>query len=178
MSPDGGGAGGDRGGRPGGERHDAVPGRRSSSRWPSSPASWAQFLSSFGLTMACAIMVSLLVGVHPHADAVLALPAAREQQRTPSREAWFFRPIDRGYTAVLRWSMRHRWLIVAAAAALTIASIPLLGRFVGTSFMPEDERGDFEVNIKTPPGWSLARTDAVVARDRAAGPADARRRSI
>ena len=124
------------------------------------PGIMGSFLESFGLTMAGAIMVSLLVGftLTPMLSSrfLRAAPA-----KGPSREAWFFRPIDRGYTAVLRWSMRHRGVIVVAAI-LTIVAIPLVGRIVGTSFIPEDDRGDFEVNIKTPPGYTLARTDAVV----------------
>ncbi len=124
------------------------------------PGIMGSFLQSFGLTMAGAIMVSLLVGF-----TLTPMLSSRFLRRVAgkglSREAWFFRPIDRSYTAVLRWSMRHR-LVVVLAAILTIAAIPLMGRFVGTSFIPEDDRGDFEVNIKTPPGYTLARTDAVV----------------
>jgi HAE1 family hydrophobic/amphiphilic exporter-1 len=124
------------------------------------PGIMGSFLKSFGLTMACAIMVSLLVGF-----TLTPMLSSRFLKRTPgkgpSREAWFFRPIDRSYTAVLRWSMRHRWLVVLAAL-LTIAAIPLIGYFVGTAFIPADDRGDFEVNIKTPQGYTLARTDAVV----------------
>jgi HAE1 family hydrophobic/amphiphilic exporter-1 len=124
------------------------------------PGIMGSFLESFGLTMAGAIMVSLLVGFT--LTPMLASRFLRPHTgKGLSREAWFFRPIDRSYTAVLRWSMRHRWLVVVAAM-LTIAAIPLIGRIVGTSFIPEDDRGDFEVNIKTPPGYTLTRTDAVV----------------
>jgi HAE1 family hydrophobic/amphiphilic exporter-1 len=124
------------------------------------PGIMGSFLKSFGLTMACAIMVSLLVGF-----TLTPMLCSRFLKNDPhkgkSREAWFFRPIDRGYTTVLRWAMRHRgWVVLAAL--LTIASIPLIGRFVGTAFIPADDRGDYEVNIKTPQGYTLARTDAVV----------------
>jgi HAE1 family hydrophobic/amphiphilic exporter-1 len=122
------------------------------------PGVMGQFLSSFGLTMAGSILVSLLVAftLTPMLCSRFLVPTGGG---TISREGRFFRPIDRGYEALLHWAMRHRWVVVALALT-TVASIPVLGRFVGTSFVPEDERGDFEVNIKTPPGWSLARTDA------------------
>ena len=122
------------------------------------PGVMGQFLSSFGLTMAGSILVSLLVAftLTPMLCSRFLVPTGGG---TISREGRFFRPIDRGYEALLHWAMRHRWVVVALALT-TVASIPVLGGFVGTSFVPEDERGDFEVNIKTPPGWSLARTDA------------------
>jgi len=124
------------------------------------PGIMGSFLKSFGLTMAGAIMVSLLVGF-----TLTPMLCSRFLTHTagkgPSREAWFFRPIDRGYAAVLRWSMQHRRLVVLAAV-LTVLAIPLIGHFVGTSFIPEDDRGDFEINIKTPQGYTLSRTDAVV----------------
>ena len=124
------------------------------------PGIMGSFLESFGLTMAGSIMVSLLVGF-----TLTPMLSSRFLQHSAgkglSRESWFFRPIDHGYAALLRWSMRHRWLVVAAAI-VTVAAIPLIGRIVGTAFIPEDDRGDFEVNIKTPPGYTLGRTDAVV----------------
>ncbi len=124
------------------------------------PGIMGSFLKSFGLTMACAIMVSLLVGF-----TLTPMLCSRFLKRDPakgsSREAWFFRPIDRGYSVVLGWTMRHRWLVVFAAL-LTVASIPFIGRLVGTAFIPDEDRGDFEVNIKTPQGYTLTRTDAVV----------------
>ena len=126
------------------------------------PGIMGQFLKSFGLTMAGAIMVSLLV-----AFTLTPMLCSRflrhERGKKLSREAWYFRPLEAGYAAILRWSMRHRWVVVLAAV-LTIASIPVIGRHVGFAFMPQDEQGDFEVNIKTPQGYSLARSDALAQR--------------
>ena len=124
------------------------------------PGIMGSFLKSFGLTMAGAIMVSLLVAF-TLTPMLCSRFLRRSTEKRASREAWFFRPIDRGYTAALRWAMQHRWLVVIAAV-VTIASIPLMARFVGTAFIPEDDRGDFEINIKTPQGYTLERTDAVV----------------
>jgi HAE1 family hydrophobic/amphiphilic exporter-1 len=124
------------------------------------PGIIGSFLKSFGLTMACAVMVSLLVGF-----TLTPMLCSRFLKRVPhkgsSREAWFFRPIDRAYTRTLRWAMRHRWAVVLGAL-LTIASVPLIGHFVGTAFVPADDLGNYEVNIKTPQGYTLARTDAAV----------------
>ncbi|MFI5396388.1 MAG: efflux RND transporter permease subunit [Candidatus Binatia bacterium] len=124
------------------------------------PGIMGSFLKSFGLTMACAILVSLVVGF-TLTPMLCSRFLKRDAHKGPSREAWFFRPIDRGYATLLRFAMRHRWLVVLVAL-LTMASIPLIARFVGMAFIPADDIGGFEVNIKAPQGYTLARTDAVV----------------
>ncbi|HXW84078.1 MAG TPA: efflux RND transporter permease subunit [Candidatus Binataceae bacterium] len=120
-----------------------------------------RFLNSFGLTMAFSILVSLLVGftLTPMLCSRF-LPEARPARRQ-SRESAFFRPIENGYERALEWSLDHRWVLVLSAFAL-VASIPLLARLVGASFMPDDDSSEFAINLQTPPGYSLAHTDEVV----------------
>ena len=119
------------------------------------------WLSSFGFTMAFAIMVSLLVSftLTPMLCARF-LPKQTEGQGHSSRESAFYRLFDRSYMAMLTWSMRHRWVIVCLTLGLFIAT-PWIATLVSPSLMAKDDRGEFEVNIKTPPGYSLAMTDAV-----------------
>ncbi|HEY6419409.1 MAG TPA: efflux RND transporter permease subunit [Candidatus Binataceae bacterium] len=120
-----------------------------------------RFLGSFGITMAFAIMVSLLVAftLTPMLCARF-LPRAGSGKRN-SREWRGFKWMETHYDTALRWSLDHRWVLVAASIAL-VASIPFLGKVVGATFMPDDDASEFEVNIQTPPGYSLAHTDAVV----------------
>ena len=120
-----------------------------------------RFLNSFGLTMAFAIMVSLLVGftLTPMLCSRFLPPASAVKKR--SRESRFFRPIESLYERGLEWSLDHRWVLVAGSVAL-MASIPVLGKIVGATFMPDDDSSEFAVNIKTPPGYSLLHTDEVV----------------
>ena len=127
------------------------------------PGVTGRFLNSFGVTMAFAIMVSLLVSftLTPVLCAKWLSPADPEKHKEKSRESRLFRPIDRGYVALLSWSMRHRLAVVAIAIAL-VAAIPMLGRMVGASFMPEDDRAEFEVNVRFPQGVSLERVDSIL----------------
>ena len=82
-------------------------------------------------------------------------------QRThSSRESRFYGPIDRSYTAMLKWSMCHRWAIVCLTLGVFV-STPFIASLVRPSLMAGDDRGEFEINIKTPPGYTLAQTDAV-----------------
>jgi HAE1 family hydrophobic/amphiphilic exporter-1 len=120
-----------------------------------------RFLNSFGLTMAFAIMVSLLVAftLTPMLCSRY-LPRPGELKKRAKKSS-FFGAIERWYEVALRWALAHRGLIVALSIALVI-SIPFLAKIVGATFMPDDDSSEFAVNIRTPPGYSLAHTDAVV----------------
>jgi len=120
-----------------------------------------RFLNSFGLTMAFAIMVSLLVAftLTPMlCSRYLPRPSAIKRKSHDSR---IFKWMEEWYDVALRWSLDHRWIIVAVSIALVV-SIPTLGRMVGATFMPDDDTSEFAVNVKTPPGYSLLHTDSVV----------------
>jgi hydrophobic/amphiphilic exporter-1 (mainly G- bacteria), HAE1 family len=120
-----------------------------------------RFLNSFGLTMAFAIMVSLLVAftLTPMLCSRY-LPRPGEIKRK-SRDSPIFKWMEERYEVALRWALNHRWIVIATSVALVL-SIPTLGRMVGASFMPDDDTSEFAVNIKTPPGYSLLHTDSVV----------------
>src|SRR5215211_5059482 len=134
-----------------------------------------RFMSSFGLTSAFAIAVSLLVSftLTPMLAARLikrsddAKERAVERHTEPadhgSKESRFYRPIDRTYTKLLTWSMNHRWTIVLACV-LVIASIIPLFKFVGKNFLPVDDQAQFEINVRAPEGYSLANTSNLAER--------------
>jgi HAE1 family hydrophobic/amphiphilic exporter-1 len=119
------------------------------------------WLSSFGFTMAFSIMVSLLVAftLTPMLCSRF-LPKNLTAHEHSSRESKLYGLLDRGYGGLLAWSLRHRWVIVCLAIGV-LAATPVIGKHVRTSMMSNDDRGEFEINIKAPPGYSLAQTDAV-----------------
>jgi len=120
-----------------------------------------RFMNSFGLTMAFAIMVSLLVAftLTPMLSSRFLKPPApgKKHSRDWRAEKW----IEDHYARALEWSLDHRWVIVATAVALVV-SIPLVGKLVGGDFMPDDDSSEFAAQIKAPPGYSLERMDEVV----------------
>jgi HAE1 family hydrophobic/amphiphilic exporter-1 len=120
-----------------------------------------RWLSSFGFTMAFSIMVSLLVAFTLTPMLCSRFLSKRLASHAhSSRESRFYGIIDRVYTRMLEWSMRHRWAIVCLTIGIFIAT-PWIGKHVRSTMMANDDRGEFEINIKTPPGYSLAQTDAV-----------------
>ncbi len=125
------------------------------------------FLKSFGLTMAFAIAVSLLVSF----TITPALSARMFRGGVGTRfDAWlehlvnlFYRPVEAIYMVLLRFSMRHRWIIVLGCFGILFA-VPTLMKIVQKSFLPPVEEAEFVVNIRTPEGTSLAATDLMAER--------------
>ena len=134
-----------------------------------------RFMSSFGFTASFAIAVSLLVSftLTPMLAARLIrrsddaqegpLERALEPADHGSKQSRFYRPIDRFYTRMLHWSMTHRWLIVLACVLVIVSILPLF-LFVGKNFLPVDDQSQFEINVRTPEGYTLAATSALSER--------------
>ncbi|HEY8226189.1 MAG TPA: efflux RND transporter permease subunit [Pyrinomonadaceae bacterium] len=134
-----------------------------------------RFMSSFGLTSAFAIAVSLLVSftLTPMLAARLIKRSDDEKERAferhtepadhGSKESRFYRPIDRTYTHLLTWSMGHRWVIVVACLIVIVSIVPLF-MFVGKNFLPVDDQAQFEVNVRAPEGSTLPATSTLAER--------------
>ncbi|HVF87180.1 MAG TPA: efflux RND transporter permease subunit, partial [Pyrinomonadaceae bacterium] len=109
-------------------------------------------------------------GSETTAEAVpVEAPASRETpEPSPhaghsSKESRWYRPIDRTYTWLLGWSMAHRWVVVLMCVIVIVSIVPLF-MFVGKNFLPVDDQSQFEVNVRTPEGSTLAATSALVER--------------
>lgn len=118
-----------------------------------------RFLSSFGLTMAFAILVSMVVSfVLTPALAARWLKSHGGPKSGLQRLAdWFYHPIEAAYMRLLGFSMRHRWLIVVASVLVLVSIVPL-GAAVPKSFLPVNDEAEFEVILRSPEGSSLAVT--------------------
>jgi len=128
-----------------------------------------RFMSSFGLTAAFAIAVSLLVSftLTPMLCSRLFKSVPRGAHAGGSKESRLFRPIDRAYAGMLRWSMAHRKVVVLVCLVVVLAIVPMF-MVIGKNFVPEDDRSAFEVSIRAPEGTSLASSINIatqVARD-------------
>jgi hydrophobic/amphiphilic exporter-1 (mainly G- bacteria), HAE1 family len=126
-----------------------------------------RFMSSFGLTSAAAIAISLIVSftLTPMLAARWIRPV--QHKTGPAHEdasrRGFYRHIDRVYFAMLRWSMAHRWLIVTASTLVVLSIVPLF-RMSGLNFTPVEDESRFQVSVRLPVGSSLAATQSLVDR--------------
>ena len=123
-----------------------------------------RFMSSFGLTAAAAIAVSLIVSftLTPMLAARWIKPVDADHEPDESRRG-FYRHIDRVYTRMLEWSMAHRWVIVVTCA-IVIASVYPLYRASGVNFTPVEDESRFQVSFRLPVGSSIAATQSLIER--------------
>ena len=119
-----------------------------------------RFMKSFGLTMAFAIMVSLLVSftLTPMLSARWLKVDAHGTDEHASKDSRVFHAVDVFYTRLLEWSMAHRAIVAGVAVLVLLSSVPLF-MMANKNFMPQDDQSEFEVNLRAPEGTSLESTE-------------------
>src|SRR5207245_10029118 len=92
-----------------------------------------RFFHSFGLTVAVAIMISLLISF-----TLTPALSARVLRRLPPERAHggrLYRAFEAAYGRLLAWSPRHRWVSVLVSLGTVLSPVPLI-HVVGTPFVP------------------------------------------
>src|SRR5262249_47446710 len=104
-----------------------------------------RFMKSFGLTMAFAIMVSLLVSftLTPMLAARWLKIQKRGKDSHSSKESRVFRVVDGVYARLLDWSMAHRGVVAGIAVLVLLSSVPLF-KIVDKNFLNNDDQSEFE----------------------------------
>ena len=113
-----------------------------------------QYFKQFGLTVAIAVFFSLIVA----------------RLVTPVVAAYFMKPhgggmvaegrILRAYTALVRWSVDHRWLTVGAGVVLFVLSL-WSTQLLPSGLIPAEDTGRSLLAVELPPGSRLDDTQAV-----------------
>jgi hydrophobic/amphiphilic exporter-1 (mainly G- bacteria), HAE1 family len=122
-----------------------------------------RFMYSFGVTMAFAIAVSLLVSftlTPMMAARYLRREDLNEAEGHGTRERGFYAIIERGYMAMLGWSMKHRWVIITLMAIVLFSTGPLF-TIVDKTFLPYDDEGQFAITVRAPEGASVQTTQTI-----------------
>ncbi len=119
-----------------------------------------RFFHSFGLTVAFAILVSMVVSFT--LTPALSARVLRRRGGKAVHGGRFYRVLERGYEGILGWSLGHRWIIVVASIVTFLLTFPLF-HVVGKTFLPLDDTSEIEVSIRTPGGFTLAETARVCA---------------
>ncbi|MDI1240924.1 MAG: efflux RND transporter permease subunit [bacterium] len=147
-----------------------------------------RFMSSFGLTAAAAIAVSLIVSftLTPMLAARWIKPKDRDNEHGEvepvehptgevsmaeevggsghdSKAGWLYKKVDASYTWLLKLSMRFRWVVVLICV-ITVGSIYPLYKYVGMAFLPDEDESLFQVNVRGPQGTSLSATQSILDR--------------
>ncbi|MEN6304057.1 MAG: efflux RND transporter permease subunit, partial [Armatimonadia bacterium] len=134
-----------------------------------------RIFQSFGLTMAFAILVSLLIAftLTPMlCSKWLRRPRQQESDKpgeptrksaSHSEKSGLFARVEGFYGTVLNWSLHHRWAVVTIAVVVFLTIVPL-GKAVKVNFIPDDDESRYVVSVRAPEGTSLSATEDLMNR--------------
>ena len=79
--------------------------------------------------------------------------------------SWIFQSlyklVARAYSPLLRWSLKHRAVVVITAVVIFAATMSLIPR-LGTELIPQLSQGEFNVDLRLAPGATLDETDRAI----------------
>jgi HAE1 family hydrophobic/amphiphilic exporter-1 len=119
-----------------------------------------QFLRSFAVVVTFGVLVSLFVSL-----TLTPMLCSRYLQvrKKHGRVYWLlehaFERLDRFYRSSLAWALAHRWKVLAGAALITAAVVPLF-KLLPTELAPQADEGRFLIGIRTPLGSSIHYTES------------------
>ncbi|WP_437206252.1 efflux RND transporter permease subunit [Planctomicrobium sp. SH664] len=122
-----------------------------------------RFFSSFGLTVAFAILMSLFVSftLTPMLCSRFLKLEASHGGEAASKSGWIYQVIDKAYGYSLRFALRHRILTMFVCLLVVLSTVPIAS-VMGVNMVPRDDQSEFQVSITTPEGYTLQRAAAVV----------------
>ncbi len=125
-----------------------------------------KFFKEFGLTVAAAVLVSLVVSftIDPMLSARFAQKVDRDRP-AKMRAHWFYGPptrffeaMDATYLTILTWALSHRKTVVGLALLVFLSSLGLPA-FMGTEFFQRGDQGKFEAIFEVQPGTAIGETN-------------------
>ncbi|MGD8971815.1 MAG: efflux RND transporter permease subunit [Desulfobacterales bacterium] len=128
------------------------------------PGIMGEFMGYLPMTLIMALSASLFVAL-----IINPVLSARYQKVKPVKSKGnphLKEPIlKRFYLFLLRWCLRHRWVVVLSSFVMLVAALTAFSMFgKGTEFFPETEPKRAYVNIKAPEGTNLDTSDKLVAQ--------------
>jgi HAE1 family hydrophobic/amphiphilic exporter-1 len=123
-----------------------------------------QYLLAFGIASATAILLSMFVSftLTPALCAVWLRPQdAGGHGADQSKKRGVYARIDAAYGHMLEWSLRHRFVMLLLATAVSASAILLYPK-IGRELVPEDDQSEFTVSVNLPRGTTLQRTEEYV----------------
>src|SRR5213078_2747806 len=122
-----------------------------------------RYFYSFGLTSAAAILLSMFVSftLTPALCAMWLKPEDAKADHSNTKSSGFYAKIDGLYGKMLVWSLGHRGVMIGIAG-MVVLSAAFLYPYVGKELVPDDDQGEFSVNVRLPRGTSYQRTEEFI----------------
>ncbi len=120
-----------------------------------------RFFSSFGLTVAFAIAMSLFVSFTLTPMLCSRFLKLEPGGHSSSKSGWIYQLIDRSYGWVLRLSLRFRWLTLGLCLLIIASTVPIAMN-LGVNLVPRDDQMNFksvslrprDIRWNAPTRWS------------------------
>jgi HAE1 family hydrophobic/amphiphilic exporter-1 len=118
-----------------------------------------QYLLAFGIASAVAIVLSMFVAftLTPALCANWLRASDAAGHGNKSKDKGIYAAIDRTYGRMLEWSLHHRAIMLVIAVMVSLSAV-LLFPHIGRELVPEDDQGEFSVNIDMARGTPFATT--------------------
>ncbi len=122
-----------------------------------------RYFYSFGLTSAAAILLSMFVSftLTPALCALWLKKEDTKSDHSTTKTSGFYAKIDALYGKMLVWALHHR-LAMMAIAGTVVLSAAFLYPYVGKELVPDDDQGEFSINVRLPRGTSYQRTEEFI----------------
>jgi hydrophobic/amphiphilic exporter-1 (mainly G- bacteria), HAE1 family len=122
-----------------------------------------RYFYSFGLTSAAAILLSMFVSftLTPALCALWLKPEDAASDHSNTKTSGFYAKVDAFYGKMLVWALAHRPAMMAIAGGVVL-SAAVLYPYVGKELVPDDDQGEFSVNVRLPRGTSYQRTEEFI----------------
>ncbi len=121
-----------------------------------------RFFSSFGLTVAFAVAMSLFVSftLTPMLCSRFLKLEPSHGGHASSKSGFIYRILDGSYGWILRGALRFKFAVVILTFFVIFTTGPI-ARIMGFSLIPRDDQSEYEVTLTTPEGYTLERTRAL-----------------
>jgi HAE1 family hydrophobic/amphiphilic exporter-1 len=122
-----------------------------------------RYFYSFGLTSAAAILLSMFVSftLTPALCAMWMKKEDVKSDHSSTKSSGLYAKMDGAYGRLLVWALHHRPAMMAIAG-LVVVSAAFLYPYVGKELVPDDDQGEFSINVRLPRGTSYQRTEEFI----------------
>jgi HAE1 family hydrophobic/amphiphilic exporter-1 len=130
-----------------------------------------RFFYQFGMTVGFAVLVSLFISFT--LDPMLSSRWYDPAIETGRRRGWLSRRLETMNQKLetlqqvlggsLAWALKHRLAVLGMGVLSVVVSVFFFGR-VGSAFIPDYDREEFQISFKMPPGTTLRETTQVGRR--------------
>lgn len=136
------------------------------------PGIVGRFFYQFGITVSVSVMVSLFVAFTLTPMLASRFLHEEDEELKPQgnilRKGLYyfnhsFELLSHWYQEASRWALKHRGMVLLISIAIFFSSFYLM-RFLGSSFFPSSDQGEFLITVQSAPGSSLEQTRMICAQ--------------